>query len=216
MLKKIINWLLEKPTMNPFITIMLVFSFLGFFSYNIQYFELDASSDSLLLENDEDLRYYRNIKARYGDDEFLVVTISPDGDLFDERNIDLLTNLKNDLSELEQIESVVSILDVPLLKSPPKSLAEIADSAPTFLSPETDRELAKIELTTSNLYQNLIISEDAKTTAMLLNIRLNNELEDLIDQRDALRAKRLESDLSASELEELGQFTLEVKRLRKD
>jgi len=216
MLKKIINWLLEKPTMNPFITIMLVFSFLGFFSYNIQYFELDASSDSLLLENDEDLRYYRNIKARYGDDEFLVVTISPDGDLFDERNIDLLTNLKNDLSELEQIESVVSILDVPLLKSPPKSLAEIADSAPTFLSPETDRELAKIELTTSNLYQNLIISEDAKTTAMLLNIRLNNELEDLIDQRDALRAKRLESDLSASELEELGRFTSEVKRLRKD
>ena len=68
---------MEKPTMNPFITIMLVFSFLGFFSYNIQYFELDASSDSLLLENDEDLRYYRNIKARYGDDEFLVVTISP-------------------------------------------------------------------------------------------------------------------------------------------
>ena len=216
MLKKIINWLLEKPTMNPFITIMLVFSFLGFFSYNIQYFELDASSDSLLLENDEDLRYYRNIKARYGDDEFLVVTISPDGDLFDERNIDLLTNLKNDLSELEQIESVVSILDVPLLKSPPKSLAEIADSAPTFLSPETDRELAKIELTSSNLYQNLIISEDAKTTAMLLNIRLNNELEDLIDQRDVLRAKRLESDLSASELEELGRFTSEVKRLRKD
>ena len=93
MLKKIINWLLEKPTMNPFITIMLVVSFLGFFSYNIQYFELDASSDSLLLENEEDLRYYRNIKARYSDDEFLVVTISPKGDLFDEKNIDLLTNL---------------------------------------------------------------------------------------------------------------------------
>ena len=215
MLKKIINWLLEKPTMNPFITIMLVVSFLGFFSYNIQYFELDASSDSLLLENDEDLRYYRNIKARYGDDEFLVVTISPKGDLFDEKNIDLLTNLKNDLSKLEQIESVVSILDVPLLKSPPKSLAEIADSAPTYLSPETDRELAKIELTTSNLYQNLIISEDAKTTAMLLNIRLNNELEDLIDQRDTLRAKRLDSELSSAELAELGRFTSEVKRLRK-
>ena len=215
MLKKIINWLLEKPTMNPFITIMLVFSFLGVFSYNIQYFELDASSDSLLLENDEDLRYYRNIKARYGDDEFLVVTISPKGDLFDEKNIDLLTNLKNDLSKLEQIESVVSILDVPLLKSPPKSLAEIADSAPTYLSPETDRELAKIELTTSNLYQNLIISEDAKTTAMLLNIRLNNELEDLIDQRDTLRAKRLDSELSSAEFAELGRFTSEVKRLRK-
>ena len=173
MLKKIVNWQLEKPTTNPFIAIVLVLSILGFFSYNIQYFELDASSDTLLLEDDEDLRYYRNIKARYGDDEFLVVTISPKGDLFAEKNIDLLIDLKTELSQLEQIESVVSILDVPLLKSPPKSLGEIAESAPTFLSSETDRELAKIELKTSNLYQNLIISEDAKTTAMLLNIRLN-------------------------------------------
>jgi predicted RND superfamily exporter protein len=142
MIKKIINWQLERPTMNPFITILVILTFLGFFSYNIQYFELDASSDSLLLQDDEDLRYYRNIKARYGDDEFLVVTISPKIDLFDEKTIDLLTNLKKDLSKLDQIESVVSILDVPLLKSPPKSLAEIADSAPTFLSPETDKELA--------------------------------------------------------------------------
>lgn len=202
--------------MNPFITILVILTFLGFFSYNIQYFELDASSDSLLLQDDEDLRYYRNIKARYGDDEFLVVTISPKIDLFDEKTIDLLTNLKKDLSKLDQIESVVSILDVPLLKSPPKSLAEIADSAPTFLSPETDKELAKIELTTSNLYRNLIISEDAKTTAMLLNIKLNVELESLIDKRDALRAKRLDSDLSAMELKELDRLTSEVKSLRKD
>ena len=216
MIKKIINWQLERPTMNPFITILVILTFLGFFSYNIQYFELDASSDSLLLQDDEDLRYYRNIKARYGDDEFLVVTISPKIDLFDEKTIDLLTNLKKDLSKLDQIESVVSILDVPLLKSPPKSLAEIADSAPTFLSPETDKELAKIELTTSNLYRNLIISEDAKTTAMLLNIRLNVELESLIDKRDALRAKRLDSDLSAMELKELDRLTSEVKSLRKD
>tara|TARA_B100001769_G_scaffold274677_1_gene273710 strand:- start:198 stop:2681 length:2484 start_codon:yes stop_codon:yes gene_type:complete len=216
MIKKIINWQLERPTMNPFITILVILTFLGFFSYNIQYFELDASSDSLLLQDDEDLRYYRNIKARYGDDEFLVVTISPKIDLFDEKTIDLLTNLKKDLSKLDQIESVVSILDVPLLKSPPKSLAEIADSAPTFLSPETDKELAKIELTTSNLYRNLIISEDAKTTAMLLNIRLNVELESLIDKRDALRAKRLDSDLSVMELKELDRLTSEVKSLRKD
>ena len=202
--------------MNPFITILVILTFLGFFSYNIQYFELDASSYSLLLQDDEDLRYYRNIKARYGDDEFLVVTISPKIDLFDEKTIDLLTNLKKDLSKLDQIESVVSILDVPLLKSPPKSLAEIADSAPTFLSPETDKELAKIELTTSNLYRNLIISEDAKTTAMLLNIRLNVELESLIDKRDALRAKRLDSDLSVMELKELDRLTSEVKSLRKD
>ena len=71
---------------------------IGVFFIQHPHFELDASSDTLLLEDDEDLRYYRNIKARYGDDEFLVVTISPQGDLFEEKNIDLLIDLKTELS----------------------------------------------------------------------------------------------------------------------
>ena len=215
MINKIINWQLEKPVDRPLITIFLVLSILAFFSYQIKDFELDASSDSLLLENDEDLRYYRNIKARYGDDEFLVVTIKPKEDLFGAKTIEVLKDLKKELSDLEPIESVISILDVPLLKSPPKSLAEIADSAPTYLSPETDKALAKVELTTSNLYRNLIISEDGRTTAMLLNIRLNKELETLIDQRDSLRAKRLDGYLGKAELEKLNLYTTQVKELRK-
>ena len=161
----------------PFAFVLIVS--ISFASY-IDDFELDASSDSLLLENDEDLRYYRGIKARYGDDEFLVATYKPQQELFATESIEDLRQLRDKLSKVKNVESVVSILDVPLLKSPPKSLSEIADSAPTFFSEGTDKVMAKNELLTSTLYKNLIISEDGQTTAILLNLKINQALESMI------------------------------------
>ncbi len=128
-LREFIDFEMKKLISRPWLpfAIVLIVS-IAFASY-IDDFELDASSDSLLLENDEDLRYYRGIKARYGDDEFLVVTYKPQQDLFATESIEDLRQLRDELSKVRNVESVVSILDVPLLKSPPKSLSEIADSA---------------------------------------------------------------------------------------
>ena len=113
--------MLSRPWL-PFAFVLIVS--ISFASY-IDDFELDASSDSLLLENDEDLRYYRGNKARYGDDEFLVATYKPKQDLFATESIEDLRQLRDKLSEVKNVESVVSILDVPLLKSPPKSLSSL-------------------------------------------------------------------------------------------
>jgi len=196
----------------PFAFVLIVS--ISFASY-IDDFELDASSDSLLLENDEDLRYYRGIKARYGDDEFLVATYKPQQDLFATESIEDLKQLRDKLSKVKNVESVVSILDVPLLKSPPKSLSEIADSAPTFFSEGTDKVMAKNELLTSTLYKNLIISEDGQTTAILLNLKINQVLETMIEKRDNLRLKRLSNLLNQAELDELESVSEEIKIFRK-
>jgi len=203
--------LISKPWL-PFAFVLIIS--ISFASYIVD-FELDASSDSLLLENDEDLRYYRGIKARYGDDEFLVVTYKPKEDLFATESIEDLRQLRDELSKVRNVESVVSILDVPLLKSPPKSLSEIADSAPTFFSEGTDRVMAKNELLTSTLYKNLIISEDGQTTAILVNLKINQVLESMIEKRDNLRLKRLSEPLNEAELDELETVSQEIKIFRK-
>jgi len=203
--------MISRPLL-PFAFVLIVS--ISFASY-IDDFELDASSDSLLLENDEDLRYYRGIKARYGDDEFLVATYKPQQDLFATESIEDLRQLRDKLSKVKNVESVVSILDVPLLKSPPKSLSEIADSAPTFFSEGTDKVMAKNELLTSTLYKNLIISEDGQTTAILLNLKINQVLELMIEKRDNLRLKRLSEPLNQAELDELKSVSEEIKIFRK-
>ena len=206
---------MKKMISRPWLPFAFVIIVSITFANYLDDFELDASSDSLLLENDEDLRYYRGIKARYGDDEFLVATYKPQQDLFATESIEDLRQLRDKLSKVKNVESVVSILDVPLLKSPPKSLSEIADSAPTFFSEGTDKVMAKNELLTSTLYKNLIISEDGQTTAILLNEKINQALESMIEKRDNLRLKRLSNPLNQAELDELESVSEEIKIFRK-
>lgn len=186
----------------------------GFFATWVDDFQLDASSDSLLLEGDQDLRFYKDIKARYGDDEFLVVTYQPEKDLFAAETLSHLKKLRDELSNLDTIDSVVSILDVPLLKSPPKSLSDLEEDVPNLLSPGTDKNLAKQELLTSKLYRNLLISSDGKTTAMQLNMVLDKELKSLIEARDVLREKRLAEALDTDELIQLKILSDQIREQR--
>ncbi len=208
------NELLKKLVTFPKLIILLLLLVFGVFLNWVDDFQLDASSDTLLLEGDEDLRYYKNIKARYGDDEFLVVTFQPYADLFDPITINSLADLRNELERLDSIDSVVSILDVPLIKSPPMSLSELEEKTPNYLSPETDKKLAQDELLNSTLYKNLIISNDGRTTALLLNLVINESLNLLVNQRDELREKRLTQTLKNNEKLELERLSDEIKSLR--
>ncbi len=209
-MEKIIQTCLKTIVEYPKSILVVLALVFGFFATWVDDFQLDASSDSLLLEGDQDLRFYKDIKARYGDDEFLVVTYQPEKDLFANETLSQLKKLRDELNSLDAIDSVVTILDVPLLKSPPKSLSDLEEDVPNLLSPETDQTLAKQEILTSKLFRNLLISSDGKTTAMQLNMVLDEELESLIKSRDTLREKRLEATLNPNELKELEILSAQI------
>ena len=101
------NLIIEKPKLTLLILFVLLISF-GYFSKN---FQLDASSDTLLLENDPDLKYLREVNTKYGSKDFLVLTYTPEDKLLDDNTIENLTNLKNDLFEYW------NIIDEPKVKS---------------------------------------------------------------------------------------------------
>ena len=213
-MEKIIQACLKTIVEYPRSILVVLALVVGFFATWVDDFQLDASSDSLLLEGDQDLRFYKDIKARYGDDEFLVVTYQPEKDLFAAETLSHLKKLRDELSNLDTIDSVVSILDVPLLKSPPKSLSDLEEDVPNLLSPGTDKNLAKQELLTSKLYRNLVISSDGKTTAMQLNMVLDKELKSLIEARDVLREKRLAEALDTDELIQLEILSDQIREQR--
>ena len=213
-MEKIIQACLKTIVEYPRSILVVLALVVGFFATWVDDFQLDASSDSLLLEGDQDLRFYRDIKARYGNDQFLVVTYQPEKDLFAAETLSHLKKLRDELSNLDTIDSVVSILDVPLLKSPPKSLSDLEEDVPNLLSPGTDQNLAKQELLTSKLYRNLLISSDGKTTAMQLNMVLDEELESLIEARDVLREKRLAEALDTDELIQLKILSEQIREQR--
>ena len=134
---------------------------------HIKDFKLDASADSLVLENDDDLRYHRKISKLYGSDDFLVITYTPFNDLLSKDSLDGIRGLKEELSKLKRIESVVSILDVPLLNSPRIKISDLESNKRTLETPGLDKQLAKKEFIESPIYRKLLASPDGKTTSLL-------------------------------------------------
>ena len=106
------------------LTLLVLILVLSTFFYFSKDFKLDASSDTLLLENDPDLKYLREVNSRYGSKDFLILTYTPKENLINETTIENLTNLKNDLSNLNWVNNVTTILDVPLLKNNEDSITE--------------------------------------------------------------------------------------------
>lgn len=196
---------------RPATTLFIILLFSAFLSIFINEFKFDASSDSLVLENDEDLRYYRSIRARYGSDDFLIVTYTPYSDLFSKQILGDIRILKTELEQITRVESVTSILDVPLINSPKINLSQLQQSTPTLTSPDTDVTLARKEFLESPLYSNNLVSQDGKTTALQVIFKHDKTYQNLLKKRDNLREKRLLKILTAQESRELDEVSVQFK-----
>ncbi len=196
---------------RPLLTGVLVLLFIIGAVYFAQNFELDASADSLVLENDKDLRYYRALHAHYGSDDFLVITYTPHEALFSKPVIDDLKRLRTELKNLADVKSVTSILEVPLIDSPRMNLAQIQAGIRTLEMPDTDLELARQEFTNSPLYRSLLTSPDGRTTALLVYFQQDAEYQSLLKQRDALWEKNLQAALTETELAQIAQLSQRIK-----
>jgi len=200
---------------RPMLSLLLLGVMLAFFALYIPAFELDVSADSLVLENDADLEYYRNIRARYGSDDYLIITYSAEGNLFSKENLQHIRELRDRLRAIEGVESVTSILDVPLLESPPISLNELREGAPVLEQAGTDVALARQELQTSPLYRNRLLSADGGTCAIQVNLFYDESYHDLRQQRNALREAKLSGELTAAQLKQLNEVSAQFDEASK-
>ena len=200
MIKNISYFYLHYILKNPLYAIMFLLIILAGMMTFASNFKLDASADSLILENDKDLVKYRNTISKYDTKEFIVMTYTPnDGKIFDDNNLLLIKKLKNQLTKIDGIESVLSIIDVPLVESSELPLAEMIDNVPTLLSEGTDIIKAEKEILTSPIYKNLIISYDGRTTALQINIKPNAELIALTVTKSKLSEKLFSQTITYEE-----------------
>lgn len=199
---------------RPALTLAVLLLLALFAAAGLPNFKLDASADSLTLENDTSIDYLREISKRYQRGDFLVVTYTPKADLFSDEAINTLKRLSEELAQVDGVESVYSMIDVPLLYSPMRSLAEQQESTRTLLTEGVDRAQVKQEFLTSPIYRDMILSPDGKTTALLLNLKVDNKYIEMVRQRDALRMQRDSEGLSEEEAAQLAQITREFLNYR--
>ncbi len=201
---------------HPALVILVVLALAIAMALGLPHFKLDASADSLTLENDDDLDYFRVINQRYGSGDFLVITFSPlgDDDLFSDPVIATINELSNDLKQVEDVVSVVSMVNVPLLYSPPITVSQLQDEPRTLMTPGVDRAMVKQEFLNSPVFRKLILSADGRTTALLVSYKVDQKYIDLVRARDALRYRRKTAGLSDAESSELARVSEEFLEYR--
>jgi predicted RND superfamily exporter protein len=196
---------LRRPLLT-FILLLLVILFVGSAARN---FRLDASADSLLLENDQDLKYSRSINAAYGSSDYVVLSYTPDGDLLAPDSLADLKEISAELEELERVATVTSILSVPLIDSPRVTLSELSQGIKTLGNSTPEMELVRKEFQTNPLYQGMLVSPDGKTTALLVSFKRDATYHELLEKRNQLREKGYITELSAEEQLALEQASSE-------
>ncbi|MGD8645810.1 MAG: MMPL family transporter [Desulfobacterales bacterium] len=205
---------LERPRL-VLLCLLVVIALLG---YKAKDFKLDASTETLILETDEDFIYSRIIKSRYGSLDYLLMIYTPANDLFSNEALKQLKRLRDDLRQLNGVSSVISMLDVPLLKSSPEPAGGRKPGAgiQTLESPTVDLRLAKIEFSKSPLYQNLLVSPDLKTTALQIKLHSDEHFQGLLTRRDLLRIKQANEPLTAAESAEIKTLNEQIRQLREE
>jgi len=197
---------------HPIVVLIVLLLLLSFFSYHAKDFKLDASPDTLLLEDDKDLKIFREINTRYNIKDFLVVTFTPYEDLFSEGSLKRLKELREELKSLERVDSVVTLLDIPLLETSGLELSEITEeNVKTLEDPGVDTERAKKEILESPIYKDFILGADGQITALAVYLKKDTYFSELVKKRDQLLTKRRSATLSQSEQSQLEKYMAEYE-----
>ena len=179
------NTVIQKPKT---ILTLLIFCLL-FFGYYTKDFKLDASSDTLLIENDPDLKYLREVTDRYGAKEFLILTFTPKESIISDSTINNLLSLKKEIQNLDWVHSVITMLDIPLLENSDKPLSEKLENFVTLKNENVDRNRGLDEILNSPVFKNFVISEDGTTTGIIVNIKEDKKLKNLIKKNNEYKEK---------------------------
>jgi len=196
------------------ITLFFLAVLIGFSLYQSKNFNLDASSDALLLEGDPDLKYLREVNQTYGSRDFLFLTYTPVSSFIEKETILNLQLLKSKIERLTWVDSVITVIDVPLLKSTDEGLMERLKNYKTLAYPEIDRKRGFDEIINSPIYKNYVISEDGKTSGIVVYLKKDERLSEYIKVKDKYYNQSIETGLSKEEKINYKKFIKEYEEYK--
>ena len=204
----------KKILTYPKLLIIFLLFLLSIATYFSKEFKLDASADTLLLENDPDLKYLREINKKYGSEEFFILTYEPKSKI-NIQSINELEKFVNKINNLQWVSKTISIINAPLLQSSDEPLMDRIKNLKYITNPEIKFDVALNELVKSPVYKNLIISEDAKTLGIVVYLKDNQEYLKQISDKSMMLTVQNERQLNNEEKNKLKKINTEIERLKK-
>jgi len=180
---------------------VLLFTLTAILSFGtyVSQLEIDASSETLLLDDDKDLAFTRTIEERFEGDDVLILVYKPKQDLLSKKSLTLLGQISKDLEELPKVKSVDSILNVPLLFSPIREVDDLIHDTRTLQTKDINLSLAKQEFLKSPLYKDSLVNKDFTLSSILIHLHDDPKYFTLLKQRNTLAYKQKTASLTMEE-----------------
>ncbi len=201
---------------HPWLALALLGFVMAALLPGLRNFKLDASTDALLLESDQDLRAFRQIAMRYKTRDFLFIAVVPKGDLFTPASLGMISDLRDELTQVPAVKDIITVLDVPLLSTATGPMADLSLNFETLRSHTVKIAAARKELTESPLYRDLVASADGKVGAMQIFLKDHPSLPRLSDLLDELLYQRIHGGLSDAQEQELARLRPDYEQAKEE
>ncbi|MDX9814541.1 MAG: MMPL family transporter [Sulfurimonadaceae bacterium] len=198
----------------PFLVLLAMSIFVSYLGYYATKIKIDASAETLLLDDDKDLLFFREVYKRYENSSFLVLTYKPNEPLLSQSSLDDIEKLLDELLGVKSIARITSILNVPLLESPQRPISDLVAGVDSLSTKEFDKSLVEKEFLNSPLYSNALVSSDFSTTAIVLHLKDDPKYLEFVDERNFLQDKQKNGSLSDKESQKLKNIIEEFRNYR--
>ncbi len=155
-----------------------------FFSFQINNFRIDASSDTLVSQNDEDFKYFNYYQNIFPTKNSLIIAVKSNKQI-DKKLLNEVNKISNNISKLPEVSSVFNINKAPILFLNKTNLIELSNgNYETILNTEYDTSDVLDEFVNSPIYSNQIINSEKNITSLIIFLKKNIKLSNLKENKE--------------------------------
>ncbi len=161
-----------------FFSIIFISLFI-FSTFNIKNFRIDASSDTLVAQNDKDFNYFNYYQNIFPNKNSLVIAIESKNEI-DLKLLNEIEKISKKIEDIEEVSSVFNINKAPILFLNETSLIDLSNNNyETILNTKFKISNVLKEFSESPIYKDQIINKNKNITSLIIFLKSNSKLEDL-------------------------------------
>ena len=198
----------------PYLICVIFIFLISTLAWQAKYFEIDASADTLLVDNNKHYILSQLADQRYGSEEFILIAFKPNNTaLFSASNLNTLVDIADKIEQLPRVKQVNSIANMPIFSAADNVSADVANL--TWEKQKFDKQTLSLSLKKHPLYEGLLINQ--AQTALSLQVVFNSQTDIEAVNNDIIAIKQhlLNRDLTKRELNSLAQLKKQQQKLNK-
>tara|TARA_R110002012_G_scaffold3300_1_gene15428 strand:+ start:1083 stop:3473 length:2391 start_codon:yes stop_codon:yes gene_type:complete len=198
----------------PYLICVIFIFLISTLAWQAKYFEIDASADTLLVDNNKHYILSQLADQRYGSEEFILIAFKPNNTaLFSASNLNTLVDIADKIEQLPRVKQVNSIANMPIFSAADNVSADVANL--TWEKQKFDEQTLSLSLKKHPLYEGLLINQ--AQTALSLQVVFNSQADIEAVNNDIIAIKQhlLNRDLTKRELNSLAQLKKQQQKLNK-